>query len=45
MLPQHAAVHPAVDRPEDHPDRAMQILQYATAIAAMVAAGLLAVLR
>jgi hypothetical protein len=45
MMPEPAAAHPAVDRHEPVSDRSMQILQYATAVAAMLSAALLAVLR
>jgi dTDP-4-dehydrorhamnose reductase len=45
MLSQHAAAHRAVEPAEDQPDRSMQILQYATAVIAILAAALLAVVR
>lgn len=45
MMPEPAAAHPAVHRHEPTGDRSMQILQYATAVSAMVAAVLLAILR
>jgi hypothetical protein len=45
MLTQRAAAHRPVDPPEEHPDRSMQILQYATAATAMAAALLLTILR
>lgn len=45
MLSEPAAAHRTLDRTDPSPDRSMQILQYATAVAAMVAAALLAVIR
>lgn len=45
MSLQHAAAHRAVDATDDRPDRSMQILQYATAVVAILSAALLAVLR
>jgi len=45
MLSEHAAAHRVVEDQEPAPDRSMQILQYATALSAMAAAVLLAILR
>ena len=45
MMSEPSAARPAVRTHEPTGDRSMQILQYATAVAAMVSAALLAILR
>lgn len=44
MLSEHAAAHRAI-KVDEPVDRSMQVLQYATAVVAVIGAALLAILR